>query len=96
MLHEERTGTLFCSDLFTQGGLEHPALTEDDILAPSEAMRARMDYFAHSASSGTILERLATLEPRTLACMHGSAWRGDGASLLRELGDILEREQKAR
>ena len=96
MLHEERTGTLFCSDLFTQGGLDHPALTEGDILGPSEAMRAQMDYFAHSVSSGAILERLATLEPRTVACMHGSAWRGDGAGLLRELGDILDREREAR
>ncbi|HEU4369537.1 MAG TPA: MBL fold metallo-hydrolase [Methylomirabilota bacterium] len=95
MLYEERTRTLLCSDLFTQGGLEHAPLTEGDILGPSEAMRARMDYFAHSVSSRQILERLATLEPRTLACMHGSAWRGDGAGLLRALGDILDQERSA-
>ncbi|PSB02349.1 MBL fold metallo-hydrolase, partial [Merismopedia glauca CCAP 1448/3] len=23
------------------------------------------------------------------ACMHGSAWRGDGAKLLRDLADVL-------
>jgi flavorubredoxin len=96
MLYEESTRTLLCSDLFTQGGLDHPPLAEGDILGPSEAMRARMDYFAHSVSSREILERLAALAPLTLACMHGSAWRGDGAGLLRSLGDILEREQKAR
>jgi hypothetical protein len=96
MLLEERTRTLFCSDLFTQGGLEHPPLTEADILGPSEAMRARMDYFAHAATSRDILERLAALEPRTLACMHGSAWRGDGAGLLRALADILDRDGQRR
>jgi len=35
------------------------------------------------------LERLASEQPTTLACMHGSAWRGDGASLLRELAVAL-------
>jgi hypothetical protein len=29
--------------------------------------------------------------PETLAVMHGSAWRGDGASLLRALGAELAR-----
>ncbi|MGH7034156.1 MAG: hypothetical protein ACREFL_10535 [Stellaceae bacterium] len=37
-----------------------------------------------------MIERLAALEPQTLACMHGSAWRGDGASLLRALGARLD------
>jgi hypothetical protein len=32
-----------------------------------------------------MLERLAGERPQVLACMHGSAWRGDGAALLREL-----------
>jgi hypothetical protein len=31
-----------------------------------------------------------TLAPTTLACMHGSAWRGDGSALLRALADSLE------
>jgi flavorubredoxin len=90
MLYEDRTRTLFCSDLFTQGGRDHAPITEGDILGPSEAMRARMDYFAHSTSSRAILDRLAALDPRVLACMHGSAWRGDGAGLLHALADILD------
>ena len=36
-----------------------------------------------------VLERMAAVQPRTLACMHGSAWRGDGAALLRALGRSL-------
>ncbi|HRK36049.1 MAG TPA: MBL fold metallo-hydrolase, partial [Candidatus Hydrogenedentes bacterium] len=79
--------TLFCGDLFTQGGKEHDPLTESDILGPSEAFRGPLDYFAHSADTRTQLERLAALNPQTLACMHGSAWRGDGAGLLRELAE---------
>ena len=53
-------------------------------------MRGGLDYWAHSTSTRATLERLADLGPRTLACMHGSAWEGDGASLLRALADRLE------
>jgi hypothetical protein len=28
-------------------------------------------------------------QPTTLACMHGSAWKGDGAVVLRALGETL-------
>jgi len=83
------TRTFFCGDLFTQGGPGDVALTDSDILGPSEAFRAPMDYFAHAPQSGQILERLARERPATLAVMHGSAWRGDGARLLRELATRL-------
>lgn len=89
-LFEESTRTLLCGDLFTQGGSEHSPLTESDILGPSEAMRGGLDYWAHSAKTGGILERLAGLAPSTLACMHGAAWRGDGGALLRALAERLE------
>ena len=89
-LFEETTKTLLCGDLFTQGGTGEVALTESDILEPSEAFRKPMDYYAHAPDTAPILERLAAQQPRTLACMHGSAWRGDGAALLRELAKRLE------
>jgi flavorubredoxin len=88
-LFEQRTRTLLCGDLFTQGGAEHAPVVESDILGPSEAMRAGMDYYAHGPATGPTLERLAALDPTTLACMHGSAWRGDGASLIRALAKSL-------
>nr|WP_274389382.1 IS110 family transposase [Paraburkholderia tagetis] len=50
----------------------------------------KMDYFSHTKNARSMLERLASLQPKTLACMHGSAWRGDGAALLRCLADSLE------
>jgi flavorubredoxin len=83
------TSTFFCGDLFTQGGGGATALTEADILGPSEAFRAPLDYFAHAPNTTAILERLALEQPTTLACMHGSAWRGGGGKLLRELGTAL-------
>jgi hypothetical protein len=87
---DTKTRTFFCGDLFTQGGAGDVALTEADILGPSEAFRKPMDYFAHAPQTRTVLERIAREAPTTLACMHGSAWRGDGARLLRELGAALE------
>lgn len=91
-LMETASATLLCSDLFTQGGSHLPALTESDILEPSEAFRRQMDYFSHTKNARAMLERLAQLQPTTLACMHGSAWRGDGAALLRALADSVERD----
>lgn len=88
-LFEEQTATLFCGDLFTQGGAELPPLTEADILGPSEGFRHAMDYFSHTRNARALLEKLAATNPSTLACMHGSAWRGDGAQLLRALADSL-------
>ena len=88
-LMEERTRTLLCGDLFTQGGAGNPAVTESDILGPSEAFRRKMDYFSHTKNAREMLERLAATGPTTLACMHGSAWRGDGAKLLGALADSM-------
>jgi len=48
-----------------------------------------MDYFSHTKNARAMLERLASPRSSTLACMHGSAWRGDGAALLRALADAL-------
>jgi flavorubredoxin len=86
-LFEGHTRTLLCGDLFTQGGADLPPLTESDILEPSEAFRAPLDYYAHAANTRAMLERLAATSPTTLACMHGSAWRGDGGALLRALAE---------
>ena len=88
-MFEQHTRTLLCGDLFTQGGHDLPPLTESDILGPSEAFRRQMDYYSHTTNARDILERLAATDPTTLACMHGSAWRGAGAPLLRDLAGAL-------
>jgi flavorubredoxin len=47
------------------------------VLAPD---RLRWIAFSHVE-----VQKLAATEPRLLACMHGSSFRGDGALLLRRL-----------
>jgi flavorubredoxin len=89
LMSETTTRTLFCGDVFTQGGAGDVPLTEADILGPSEAFRHQMDYYAHCPDTAAMLERLASERPAVLACMHGSAWRGDGAALLRALARSL-------
>ena len=89
LMMEMSTRTFLCGDLFTQGGDGKVALTESDILGPSEAFRAPMDYYSHAPNTAQILARLAGEKPTTMACMHGSAWRGDGAQLLRALAEKL-------
>lgn len=84
VLYEESTGTLLCGDLFTHLG-DGPPLTEADIVGP--ALEAE-DLFAYSAlapSTPATVERLADLEPTTLALMHGSSFSGDCSSALRGL-----------
>lgn len=89
-IFEEKSRTLFCGDLFTQGGDGSQPLITADILGPSEAFRKLDDYYSHTQNAGPMLDRLAQLKPIVLACMHGSAWQGDGAKLLRALGASLE------
>ena len=92
-LLDETTSTLFCGDLFTQGGASHPPLTSSDILDPSEAFRRGgvdagiYDYFSNPSGTRPLFAKLAASRPSTLACMHGSAWQGDGAGLLMELAE---------
>jgi flavorubredoxin len=88
-LFEKTTRTLFRGDLFTQGGHEHEPLTTEDIFEASENMRGAMDYFSQTRNVNELMEKLAINSPRLLACMHGSAWKGDGAALLRQLAGRL-------
>ena len=76
-LMEPTTRTLLCGDLFTQPGAHAPALTEGDILGPSEAFRRELDYYSH-----TVFEWLTTeLASQGAVCSGG---RYDG--LVAQLG----------
>ena len=90
-LFDETTKTMFCGDLFTQPGMGERPVVGDDILGPSEALRQQRDDFSHSRHAPALIAKLAQLRPEVLACMHGSAWAGDGAALLRRLGQALAR-----
>ena len=78
------TSTLFCGDLFTQMG-NAPAIVGDDLVAPALAAEEVFHSTSGGPDLGPTLERLAALEPSTLATMHGPSFRGDGAEQLRAL-----------
>ncbi|HVB98312.1 MAG TPA: MBL fold metallo-hydrolase [Candidatus Dormibacteraeota bacterium] len=91
ILFDLSSKTLLCGDLFTQPGSNLPPVTESELLSASEGMRDMMDYYAHARNTSATLERLASLGPSLLACQHGSAYRGNGAALLRELDAAIEK-----
>jgi flavorubredoxin len=90
-LFEQTTRTLLCGDLFTHGGADVVPLTDSEVLGPSESFRKGMPAgsVAIEASTRALLEKLAATEPTTLALMHGSSYRGNGAKLLLEMADTL-------
>ncbi len=94
LLFEETEQTLFCSDLFHQGG-NVESLTEDDL---SERVRVSMqqmqngplaNYIPYTPQTDGILKNLADLKPKTLAIMHGSSFAGDGEQALGNLSTSI-------
>lgn len=93
-LFEETQGTLFCSDLLHQNGDVEP-LTEGDV---EERFRQTLTeyergpfahYMPYTKQTAGMLDTLAALQPTTLAPMHGSAYRGDGAAAIRSIAAVL-------
>jgi flavorubredoxin len=90
VLFEETTRTLLCGDLFTHLG-NGPALTEGDILGPSDQAEDMFGYSTLSPTTPTTIDRLAKLAPRTLALMHGSSFAGDCEANLSALAGSYQR-----
>jgi len=95
LFFEETNRTLLCSDLFFQPG-EPPPLITSDIVGPARAaiiegqsspLAKDMPYTPYTDAT---LQRLADLNPRTLAVMHGSSFAGDGAHAVRELARVIQ------
>ena len=94
LLFEETKGTLLCSDLFHQGGDVEP-ITESDVI--ERARKTLVDYQAgplanympYTKHTDSVMQRLAALQPRTIAPMHGSTYIGDGERALRELAVVM-------
>lgn len=89
VLFEETTRTLFCGDLFTHVG-NGPALTTDDIVEPALAAEEFFHATALSTLTAPTIRRLAALEPRTLAVMHGSSTQTRAGESLLRLADAYE------
>jgi flavorubredoxin len=96
LLFEETQRTLLCSDLFHQHG-DVEVMTESDVLGRCRQVLVEYqkgplaNYLPYSTLTEPTLHRLAVLQPKTLATMHGSAFVGDGARALRDLA-IMFRE----
>lgn len=94
LFFEETERTLFCSDLFFHPGDPAP-LTERDVVGPAEAAIVEgqqgplANDLPYTAATDAVLKRLAALEPKVLAIMHGSAFRGDGRRALTDLARVL-------
>ncbi|HLL31945.1 MAG TPA: hypothetical protein VK403_13205, partial [Allosphingosinicella sp.] len=69
--------------------------TEEDIV---EAAMASEDMFGATSvgpMTAPTIGRLAELEPRLLAVMHGASFRGDGGEALRRLAGHYDRRVRA-
>jgi len=89
VLYEETTKTLFSGDLFTRAG-DGPPVTEGDIVGPAKAAEEMFRASCYTSAAGPTIRKLAELRPTTIAIMHGSAFRGDGARALRDLADLYD------
>jgi len=94
VMFEETNRTLLCSDLFHHFG-DLPAVTDRDILGRvQDAMRKLQSgpligYMPYTCHTEPLLRRLAELQPRTLAVMHGSSYTGDGGQALSDLAGLV-------
>ena len=89
LLFEETTRTLFCGDLFTHTG-NGPALTSMDIVGPARKAEDMFHSSCLTPATGPTIRRLAALNPKTLALMHGSSFNGDAPAALHRLADLYE------
>ncbi len=94
LFFEETDRTFLCSDLFFHPSDPEP-LIESDVVDRARAaiigglsspLAKDMPYTPYTDST---LQRLAALEPQTLALMHGSSYRGDGRKAILELADVI-------
>jgi flavorubredoxin len=93
MLFEDTDRTLFCTDLLQQNGQRPPLGGPELVDLCRQALVAYQSgpfahYLPYTRATGPTLDRLAALAPRTLATMHGSVFRGDGAAALRGLAGV--------
>ena len=92
---EETDRTLLCSDLFFQPGDPDPLIEAGIVDRAREAMIANLSSplandMPYTPYTDTTLQRLAALEPRTLAVMHGSSFRGDGRTAILDLAEAIK------
>lgn len=94
LLFEETHRTLLCSDLFHQLGDVEP-VTQSDIIGRCRQVLLEYqqgplaNYLPYCTLTDPTLKRLAALQPKTLATMHGSVYVGDGSQALLDLAGVF-------
>ena len=89
VMFEETDGVLLCGDLFAQIG-DGPVVVEDDVVERAIASEQVFGACAPGFHVGRTLRKLAVLEPKMLALMHGSAFRGDANGQLSQLATWMD------
>jgi flavorubredoxin len=95
VLFEETQRTLFSSDLFHHDGDVAPLTSSSVLERVRESLTGYQagplaNYVPYTANTSRILEGLASLQPSTLAIMHGSSFRGDCRQALLDLSGIMK------
>ena len=93
VFHDETHGVMFSGDLMTHGG-DGAAITDESIVERALAFEAAMPSMSQHPATAKVLRGLADLRPTTLALMHGSSFRGDGAGQLRIFADWCAEQQR--
>jgi flavorubredoxin len=96
VLFEETQKTLFCSDLFHQAGNVEPLTSADVVGRSRQALKEFQsgilaEYMPYTPLTAQNLKKLADLNPKTLAVMHGSSFTGDCVRALDDF-DLVLRE----
>ena len=95
LFFDETERTLLCSDLFFQPGDPEPVIESDIVGRARDAIHGSLDGplakdMPYTPYTNSTLERLAALEPATLAVMHGSSFRGDGRKAILDLAAVIK------
>lgn len=95
LFFEEADRTLLCSDLFFHPADPEPLIESGVVERAKESMIAAVDSplakdMPFTPYTIRTFERLAALEPKTLAVMHGSSFRGDCRSAILNLAQAVK------
>lgn len=94
-LFEERTKTLFCSDLLGHAG-DGPPTTESDVVGAFRETTSAFqggplaNYMPYTRNTQAQIAELARLKPRACATMHGSTFIGNGEQALLDMGVAMK------
>src|SRR5215467_49765 len=95
VLFEETQRTLFSSDLFHHDGDVEPLTSNSVIDRVRQSLSGYQtgplaNYVPYTHNTKLILEGLASLQPSTVATMHGSSFNGNCSQSLLDLAEVMK------